>query len=84
MGKKKLNHKKYQYHNGIPIPRIYHSKAGEKKSARYLVKCGDCDNSIKIYYGPKDDDTVEIGGVLTSKKEWRKILLPLLEREEKG
>lgn len=80
MEEKKWNHKKYQYHKGIPLPRIYHRKARGKKSARYLVKCGDCDNSFEIYYGPKDDDTLEIGGVFASKREWRKIFLPLLKQ----
>lgn len=78
MRKKKLNYKKYQYHIGIPLLRIYHRKAKGKKSARYLIKCGDCDNSFEIYYGPKGDDTLEIGGVFASKKEWQKIFIPLL------
>ncbi len=78
MGKINLNQKKYKYHKGIPIPGIYHNKARGKKSARYLVKCGDCDNFIEISYGLKDYDALEIGGVLTSRKEWQKILLPLL------
>lgn len=79
MTSKKYNYKKYQYYKGIPIPRVYHRKARGKKSARYLVKCGDCDNSFEIYYGSKGDDTFEIGGVLANKKEWRKIFLPLLK-----
>lgn len=79
MGNKKWNHRKYQYRDKIPIPRVYHRQARGKKSARYLVKCGDCDNSLEIYYGPKCNDSLEIGGVIASKKEWRKILLSLLK-----
>ena len=79
MSDKKWNHKKYQHQNGIPIPVIYHRKAQGKKSARYLVKCGDCDSHFEIYYGPKGDNTLEIAGVLAGKKEWWKIFLPLLK-----
>ena len=79
MKDKKWNHKKYQYYKGIPIPRVYHRRARDKKSARYLVKCGDCDSSFEIYYGPKGDNGLEIGGVFASKKKWRKIFLPLLK-----
>jgi len=79
MTKIKGNQKRYQYKDGIPIPRVYYKKAHGKKSARCLVKCGDCDESLEIYYGPKRDNTLEIGGVLASKKEWRKILLPFLK-----
>ena len=80
---KKYNHKKNQYQSGIPMPRFYHRKAQGKKSARYLIKCGDCKESLKIYYEPKKKDAemygIEIGGVLASRKEWRKIFLPLLK-----
>ncbi len=80
---KKYNHKKNQYQDGIPIPRVYHSKAKGKKSARYLIRCGDCKESLKIYYDPRKKDAkmygIEIGGVLASEKDWRRILLPLLK-----
>ncbi len=83
MSSKKWNRKKNQYQNGIPIPRFYHRKAQGKKSARYLVKCGDCNESLEIYYEPKKKDAeiygIEIGGVLASKKDWRRILFPLLK-----
>lgn len=79
MAIKKWNHKKSQYNKGIPIPRIYHRKAKGKKSARYLIKCGDCQNCFEVYYGPKGDEILEIGGVLASKKQWQKILFPLLK-----
>lgn len=76
----KWNRKMCQYQNGVPILRVYHRRANGKKSARYLVKCGDCDESLEIYYGPEINNGVEIGGVLASKEEWRKILLPLLRK----
>ena len=77
--KEKWNHKMNHYRNGLPIPRIYHKKAQDKKDARYLIKCGDCNESVEIYYGPAENG-LEINGVLASKKDWRKILLPLLRK----
>lgn len=79
MAIKKWNHKKYKYNKGVLIPMVYHRKPKGKKSARYLIKCGDCQNSFEIYHGPKGDDILEIGGVLSSKKQWQKILFPLLK-----
>jgi len=79
MASKGWNHKKCQYNNGIPIPRIYHREPKGKKSARYLIKCGDCQNYFEIYYGSKGAETLEIGGVLASKKQWQRILFPLLK-----
>lgn len=72
----KLNKKMGIYERGIPKLRIFHRKQKGKKSARYLIKCGDCDKKIEIYYG---DEFLEINGVNSSKKEWRKILIPLLK-----
>lgn len=63
--------------SGAPKLRIFHKKQRGKQSARYLIKCGDCNNSLEIYYG--DDEFLEINGVHASKKEWRKLLLPLLK-----
>jgi hypothetical protein len=65
--------------DGYPVPRIYHRKARGKKSARLLIKCGDCENKFEIYYGPQGED-LEIAGVLASVKNWRRILLPLLKK----
>ena len=64
---------------GYPVPRIYHRKARGKKSARLLIKCGDCENKFEVYYGPQGED-LEIAGVLASVKNWRRILLPLLKK----
>lgn len=61
---------------GLPVPRIFYRKSIGKMSPRYLIKCGDCKNKLEIYYGEED---LEINGVLASKKEWKKILIPLLK-----
>ena len=66
--------------NGAPKLRIFHRKRKGINSARYLIKCGDCDAKIEIYYD-KDDKFLEIGGVHATRKEWKKILLPLLKIE---
>lgn len=64
--------------NGYPVPRVYRRKARGKKSARLLIKCGDCDQKFEIHYGPGSED-LEIAGVLASVENWKKILLPLLK-----
>jgi hypothetical protein len=42
--------------DGYPVPRVYHRKANGKKSARLLVKCGDCENKFEVYYSPEGED----------------------------
>jgi len=69
--------------DGYPIPRVYHRKARGKKSARLLIKCGDCDKQFEIYHGPDGQD-LEIAGVLASVENWRKILSPLLSKSGAG
>ena|SRR5437660_817082 len=64
--------------DGYPVPRVFRRRAQGKKSARLLIKCGDCDEKFEIYYGPEGED-LEIAGVLASVENWRKILLPLLK-----
>lgn len=63
---------------GFPAPRVSRRKARGKRSARLLIKCGDCDQKFEIHYGPEGED-LEIAGVLASIENWRKILLPLLK-----
>jgi hypothetical protein len=58
--------------DGYPVPRVYHRKAHRKKSARLLIKCGDCENKFEIYYGPQGED-LEIAGVLASVENWRRF-----------
>jgi len=60
---------------GQPAIRIYHRKASGRKSPRYLLKCGCCDQSLEIYYS---EDGLEIGGVNGAVEDWREILQPLL------
>jgi len=68
----------YEKEGGAKL-RIWHRKKKGVGSARYLIKCGDCDQSIEVYYDKSHDNFLEIGGVHATKKEWRKILLPLLK-----
>lgn len=65
--------------DGYPVPRVYRRKARGKKSARLLIKCGDCDQKFEIYCRPEGED-LEIAGVLASVDNWRRILLPLLKK----
>ena len=65
---------------GQPQIRIYHQKGTGKKTPRYLLKCGCCDEKLEIYYA---DDGLEINGVNGSIDDWRDILLPLLKKDEK-
>lgn len=76
--RKSMNRKKNIFSGGAFKPRIFHRAARPRKSARFLVKCGCCDESVEIYYG---GGTLEIGGVMASVEEWRKLLLPLLEEK---
>ncbi len=67
--------------------RIWHRKRQKRQSARYLIKCGCCDEKVEIYYDDEEDmgekfQTLEIGGVNASIGEWKRILLPLLNVKE--
>jgi len=66
---------------GQPEIRVYHKAGKGKKSPRYLLKCGCCQEKLQIYYA---DDGLEIGGVNGTIEDWREILLPLLLIEQKG
>ena len=66
---------------GQPEIRVYHRKGTGKKSPRYLLKCGCCDQRLEIHYA---EDGLEIGGVNGAIEDWREILLPLLRIEKKG
>ena len=65
--------------DGYPVPRVVRREARGKKSARLLIKCGDCDQKFEIHDGPEGED-LEIAGVLASVKTWRAILFPLLKK----
>jgi len=60
---------------GYAALRVWRRKGGAKRSPRLLVKCGDCENALEVFY---DQDALEIGGVHGSVENWREILLPLL------
>ena len=64
-----------------PEIRVYHRKGMGKKSPRYLLKCGCCEQKLEVHYA---DDGLEIGGVNGTIGDWREILLPLLLIEQKG
>jgi hypothetical protein len=66
---------------GQPQIRVYHKKGEGKKTARYLFKCGCCDQKLEIYYA---EDGLEINGVNGAIQDWRDLLLPLLRIEQKG
>jgi len=64
---------------GHPQIRVYHRKRKGKKSPRYLLKCGCCEQELEIYYA---EDGLEIGGVNGAIEDWREILLPLLKTKK--
>jgi hypothetical protein len=66
---------------GQPEIRVYHKKGSRKKTPRYLLKCGCCEQKLEIYYA---DDGLEIGGVNGAIDDWREILLPLLLIGKRG
>lgn len=71
-----LNRKMYQVReDGCSSLRVFDRAPHRLKSARRLVKCGDCDESVEIYY---DETSLEINGVIGSVENWQEVLLPLL------
>ena len=66
---------------GHPEIRVHHRKAEGKRSPRYLLKCGCCEEKLEIHYAV---DGLEIGGVHGAIEDWCEILLPLLLIERKG
>lgn len=61
---------------GCYFPRCYWKKAKGTLSPRVLIKCGDCDAKLEIYYpekNKKDDDWFEINGVLAHKDWWKML-----------
>lgn len=61
------------------VPRFYWSKGNKRQSPSVLVKCGNCDEKVRIYYDIKDkigkqiiqDDLIEINGVLAHREFWK-------------
>lgn len=78
---KKLENKKLVVHQHEDDfcwqPRLYYSKGKGKRNPRYKVKCGCCDETFDVYY---DEDTLEINGVLATKRYWKEFFDTLLEK----
>ena len=66
---------------GQPEIRIRHRPGTGKKCPHYVLRCGCCAESLRIYYA---EDGLEIGGVNGAIQDWREILLPLLLIEKRG
>jgi len=58
--------------HGCPVPRFYWKKGKQKESASVLVKCGCCDEKVRIYLG-LPDNMFEINGVLAHREIWQKL-----------
>ena len=61
--------------------RVFHRAKKRKKDARFLFKCGCCDEKLEVYYG---GGSLEINGVMGSVENWRTLLLPLLNMKLPG
>lgn len=69
------------------IPRVTYRKAHGYKLARFLIRCGCCDESFEVYYGDFADPVfagLEIAGVNGCIENWRAIFLPLLGFKREG
>ncbi len=72
------------YIDGTPYPRLYWRKGKGTRCPSVLIKCGDCNNKVEIYYGyspkeiksrtNKNDPGIEINGVLAPKYFWKALL----------
>lgn len=69
-----LKNKKLRQGGFISTPRCWWKKQVRKMSPRVLIKCGDCDKKVEIYYDEKGEDFgITINGVLASKKWWETL-----------
>jgi len=69
--------------DGSLAPRVSYNK----KLHRFLVRCGCCEQSVEIYAlsihnNPADDSWIEINGVLTSWREWKRVIEDIIEMEK--
>jgi len=77
-----MNHRLAQTRkDGYFAIRTFHRSKKGKKDPRFLFKCGCCDQKVEVYYG---GDSLEINGVLGSVKNWRELLLPMLNMKLPG
>ena len=65
---------------GQPQIRVYHKRGIGKNMPRYLLKCGCCEQKLEVWYA---EDGLEVNGVNGTVQDWRDILLPLLQIEQK-
>jgi hypothetical protein len=62
--------------------KIKYKKGSSIKSPSAAVKCGcGCGNTIEIFY---NKEGLEIAGIDGSLKDWKKLLMPLLEGKING
>jgi hypothetical protein len=47
------------------------------REAHLTLKCGDCDEKVKVYFG---SDTMEINGVFGSVKNWKEIFHKIVKK----
>ena len=66
---------------GQPEIRVRHRPGTGKKCPHYVLRCGCCSETLRIYYA---EDGLEMGGVNGAIEDWREILLPLLLIERHG
>jgi len=62
-------------------PRVTNRQPRRGEGSRLLIRCGDCDKRLEIYYDEdcvdkpdQEGDDLEIGGVCATRTEWREIL----------
>ena len=71
---------------GMPPLRLTRRKERRVSSRRILgpcitVRCGCCKVKLEIYPEGTTGGTIEIGGVLGTRDQWRQVLLPVLGME---
>ncbi len=71
--------KRIHREDGYHEIRVSHRAKKGEKGPVYTLKCGCCDEELKVFYG---DNGLEINGVDASIESWRKVLLPLLGIKE--
>ena len=72
-----LNNKKMNiFDKGSAVPRCYwRTNKKTKKSASVLIKCGDCNEKVEIYY---DEAYLEVNGVNASIEWWQMLIRELI------
>lgn len=68
--------------------RVYRRKGRNKIGPSIRIKCGCCDQAVVIYFAEErssnpNNDTLEINGVIGTVSQWKKVLLPLLDVDDK-